>query len=240
MFIKSISYSVFSGLLLALGTPSTGIWQLSFVAFIPFLFSIDNQFNHGKDSFFQIYLLGFLFTYTYVVSCFYWIANMNLAAMFAAAAIYALVYSLFAPGIILAFKAKLNRTSLFLWIVFLWVTFETALSDIFLPIPSMALGYLISPLKTMIQISDITGVFGVSFWIIAINVLIFSLIKDGVKKTLPFLSITIFITLFLTGYGLIKLSDKADLGNSTISINTIYTSILSEDKEDKEARKSPE
>jgi len=155
--------------------------------------------------------------------------------MFAAAAIYSFVYGLFVPGIILGLKAGLSRTALSFWTVLLWVSLESVLSDLFVPIPSVAVGYLVWPLNTMIQISDITGVFGVSFWIMAVNVSIFALIKDGFKKTAPVLGVTILITCLIAAYGFMKLPQKSNCSRPAFSIAVVYTSILSEDKENKES-----
>ena len=157
--------------------------------------------------------------------------------MFVVAAFYALIYGLFAPGITLALKIGLGRTALSLWTVFLWVSLEVVLSDIFLPIPSIAVGYLVWPLNSMIQVADFTGVFGVSFWVIIVNVLIFSLLKDGLKKSAPFLGLTILVTSFIAGYGFVKLPVKSDSSRAFFSINTVYTAILSKDKKDKDSRK---
>jgi len=136
----------------------------------------------------------------------------------------------------LGLKAGLSRTGLSFWTVFLWLSLEVVLSDIFLPIPSLALGYAVWPLNSIIQISDITGVFGVSFWIITVNVMIFSLIKDGFKKTIPFFGAVILITCIIVGYGFVKLPVESNSYSPSFSINTIYTSILSEDKNKKDSR----
>ena len=240
MLLNSVICCLSSGILLALGTPSIGIWQLSFISFIsfiPLLFAVENQFYHGKASFCRMFFIGFLFSYLYAVSCFYWITNMSWVAMFVIAAIYALIYGLFAPGIALALKIGLGRTALSLWTVFLWVSLEVVLSDIFLPIPSMAVGYLVWPLSSMIQVADLTGAFGVSFWVIIVNVLIFSLLKDGLKKSVPFLGVTVLVTCFIAGYGFVKLPVKSDSSRASFSIDTVYTAILSKDKKDKDSRK---
>ena len=230
MWQNPFIYSLISGVLFALATPSIGIWQISVVSLVPFLFAVEYQFSKGKSSICRMYCLGFLFSYTYAFSWFYWITNLNWAATFAAPAVYALVYSFFAPGIILALKAGLRRISLSLWIVCLWVSLEVLLSDVFLRIPSMAVGYAVWPFEQIIQVADITGVFGVSIWVVAVNVLIFNMIKSGFRKSTPFFAATILITCFFVGYGSVKLYCKRDSAENSFSIDTVYTSFLSEDK----------
>jgi len=233
MLLKSIIYAVFSGLLFFLASPTIGIWPISFIAFVPLLIATENQFNQQNTSFLKIYFIGFTFSYIAAISCFYWIANMSWLAMVAATTIYAIVYGLFVPGVILGYKAKLRKIALSLWIVFLWISLETLLSDLILPIPSMAIGYFIWPFSSIIQISDITGVTGVSVLIITSNVVFFSLIKHGLRKSLSFMVLAILMTCLLGGYGYINSTQKLSTEGPFFSINTIYTSILSKEKNNK-------
>ncbi len=237
MPFNSIAYCLLSGILLALSTPLSGIWQLSFVAFIPFLFAIENQFQLGNTSLYRAYFLGFVFSYLYALSNLYWIMNMSWLAMFAATTLYAIIYGLFAPGIILGLRAGLHGLIFSLWTIFLWLSLEIFMSDVFFRFPSLAIGYLAWPCHNLIQIADVTGVFGVSFFIITVNILIFRLIKDGFKKNISFLVITIVIACFPAGYGFPKLSSTSNTSSPAISTNIIYTSFLGTDKKNKTDRK---
>ncbi|WDP90737.1 MAG: apolipoprotein N-acyltransferase [Desulfobacter sp.] len=226
-----------SGILLGLGTPSIGLWQFSFFAFIPLLTAIQYQFDKERISFWAMYGLGVLFSYIYASFCFYWLSNLSLSAMFAVPAIYAVVCGFFVPGVILGMKSRLKNVGLYLWMVFLWVSLEVILSDTFFAIPSIALGYLLWPVTPMIQTADITGVFGTSFWILLVNVLILSLFQKGLKRSLILFSIVLLITIVIAGYGQVKINQKKIPKCPSITINTIYTSVKTKDKEKRKSRK---
>jgi len=231
MPLKSLIFCLLSGLLFTLITPSFGFWPLTFIVLVPLLFITETR----SASFLQLFFVSFIFSYAAASSCFYWIANMSWLALIANSTIYAIGYGLFLPGVALGDRAGLSRITLSLWTVCLWTSLEVLLSDLYLPIPSMAIGYFAWSLKSIIKIADITGVFGVSLWIAAINVLIYSLIKCGIRKTAPLFIIVIIVTCGLYTYGKSGFSSGDKAGEQKVSVDVVYSSVKSEEKKSKES-----
>ncbi|TKB05737.1 apolipoprotein N-acyltransferase [Desulforhopalus sp. IMCC35007] len=222
-----------SGLLLTFVTPSFGLWPLIFFAFCPLFFAIEKLTDHNSYSLAKCYGSGVVFGFIFSMSCFYWISNLSLLTMLAVTLAYALIYGLFVPGVVIGKKNGLDGTSQALWTICLWVSLEVLLSDVFWPIPSIAIGYGLWSAAELIQLADITGVFGISFWVLAVNLVVFVVIKQRIKKNITFIGLVILATLFIVGYGLERKSWYRDQFHKKESfrINSIFSSVLTEDKQ---------
>ena len=69
--------------------------------------------------------------------------NKSFVAVLPTAALFACLYGLFAMGTLLGLEAGLKGSLLSLWTACLWVSLEVLGSDLFLPLPSLAIGYLV-------------------------------------------------------------------------------------------------
>ncbi len=223
-----------SGALLALCCPSFGYWPLVFVALVPLLYALEDEFETGQAGYRGIFLKGFVTGLFYTLSLSFWIAHMSVLAVPPTAALFACFHGLFAAGILLALKAGLKGLMLSLWTVLLWVSLEVLGSDLFVPIPSLAIGYVLWPIPLLIQVSDFTGVFGVSFWIISVNVFVLHLARHGFRRNVPWALVVLSMSFFLVGYALSKYSvrTRVPVNRSSIAINLVHTAVTSEYKED--------
>ncbi|MCK4787693.1 MAG: apolipoprotein N-acyltransferase [Desulfobacteraceae bacterium] len=227
-----------SGVLLALCTPSFGCWPLVFVAFVPLLYALEDEFQSGQATYGRVFVKAFVTGLFFTVSYYFWIAHLNVLAVPPAASLFACLYGLFAMGVLLGLEAGLKGSLLSLWVACLWVSLEVLGSDLFLPFPSGAIGYSVWSFPVLIQIADITGVFGVSFWIIIINVLIVRWMRDGFRANVPWTMVVLTITFFLVGYGISKYSCQAGVPGtgSSIALNLVHTAVTTEYKEDPDLR----
>ena len=227
-------YYCLSGILLALCTPSFGYWPLVLVAVVPLLYALEDEFRSGHATYGRLFLKGFVTGFFFTVSLSFWIVQDSFLAVFPTAALFACLYGLFAMGTLLGLEAGLKGFLLSLWTVCLWVSLEVLGSDVFLQLPSLAIGYVFWSFPMLIQIADITGVFGVSFWIIGINVLIFRWMRNGFRSDVPWALVVLVITFLLVGYGFWKYSPQAAVPGkgSSIAINLVHTAVTTEYKRD--------
>lgn len=155
---------VFGGLLLALSFPpvsAPGLGWLAWVALVPWLATVAG--SKGWSSFVQSYLFGLAFFL--VGTC--WIGHVTLGGL-AVLTAYLAVY----PALLGLLACRLRsrwRLPFSVTVPFLWVGLEYIRGILFTGFPWLFLGYSQFNLLTLIQASDLVGVYGISFLIVAVN-----------------------------------------------------------------------
>jgi apolipoprotein N-acyltransferase len=177
--------SIFSGLLLTASFPNIGISPLVWIALVPLLLAI-----RGLSPF-SGFRLGLLTGVTHYLSLAYWLGyTMNtygglpwiiaVPIVFLLAGYLALYIAVFCT--VLCTFGRKPLVGLLL-IPLLWVMLEYIRSFLLTGFPWGYLGHTQSKLLHMIQISDITGVYGISFLIVAVNAALFMGCLAVWKKT---------------------------------------------------------
>jgi apolipoprotein N-acyltransferase len=215
---RTIFWGLLSGVLLFLSFPKFGTGLLAWIAFIPLLNALKAKTPY------QGFLTGFLTGFSAHIGIIYWIAYVvvnygylpipvGIAVMLLLSAYLALYVALFAAGVVY-FHAR--GVSPILAAPLLWTSLEFAKSHLLTGFPWENLGYSQYLFTPLIQAAEITGVFGLSFAIIFINVVIFNVFHfrwsgtDGIRR---FRRIAAEITagcvlmMVLFGYGIFRLSD---------------------------------
>ena len=162
-----LTLSVLSGILLILTMPPHSLAPVAFIALVPLLLAV--LFARTKvRAFFLSLCCGALFfvgTFSWVtyVKNFNWLHFVILLPLF--------VWYYGAFGLLLKFLAERLGISAALWSApFIWVVFEYARSHFFfLALPWALLGHSQYQHPMLIQISAVTGVYGVSFLIVSVN-----------------------------------------------------------------------
>lgn len=164
-----------SGLLLTASFPKFGISWLAWFALVPLLISLRDV---SSKSGFQ---LGFLAGSIHYLTLVYWLIHTmqsygHLPLVLAVTVL--LLLSFYLAVFIALFSAVLVRTApkpiaCFFMIPVLWVMFEYVRSFLFSGFPWELLGYSQYNRLTIIQASDILGVYGISFLIALSNAAIF-------------------------------------------------------------------
>jgi apolipoprotein N-acyltransferase len=176
---KDIILSVISGALLVLIFPPFDFFPLAWVALIPLLIALVDK--RLTTSFFLGTFTGFL----YFIGTIYWVYNSmyfygRIPAVFSVFILMALcLYLGLYVGIFSVLFNYLTRYSRFpsLFIApVLWVTLEFLRTYAFTGFPWSVIGYSQYKFLTLIQISDITGVYGVSFFVVALNGALFDVL----------------------------------------------------------------
>jgi apolipoprotein N-acyltransferase len=214
---KDIIRSIFSGLLLVLIFPPFDFYPLAWFALIPLLISLT-----GKKLTSSLFL-GILTGFIYFIGTIYWVyhsmyyygnipAILSVLLLFLLCLYLALYIGIF--SVLFTYLSKRSRFPALFIIPVVWVSLEIMRTYIFTGFPWSVLGYSQHKFTTVIQLADITGVYGVSFLITAVNGALFDIFHWPKKvsrmplfghwhMTLGLLSL-VFAILFSLFYGMWK------------------------------------
>jgi apolipoprotein N-acyltransferase len=164
--------SFISGLLVVLCFPTIDFFFLAWIALVPFLISLYNK--NPREAFYA----GIIFGVPYFFGTQYWIYHSinhyggvpflaSIAIIFLLCLYLSLYTGIFALLFSLNFKS--SRLPVPFFAPSLWVALEFLRSYVFTGFPWSSIGYSQYKFLSIIQIADITGIYGVSFLIIAVN-----------------------------------------------------------------------
>lgn len=179
--------SAFSGLMLVFAFAPYDLYGLAWVALVPFFLAIEGMPAGGAAR------AGFTMGMFYFFGTTYWIyhsmhdyGGMSLLASLAAVIALAAYLSLYTTAFAALYAAKIRHTKLPALLVapVLWVSLEYLRSYLLTGFPWSTLGYSQWNFLKIIQIADITGVYGVSFLIVAVNAAVadFFLIRRRTRR----------------------------------------------------------
>jgi apolipoprotein N-acyltransferase len=186
---KKILLSIISGILLGLSYPPFPLGFLAFVALIPLLFIYEDV----KSSL-EVFKYSVISFFIFSVITLYWVGAFNKAqdkyllitgvALFIVTPIWLYIAIWFFSLV----RKEFGRTISLIAFPFIWVGWEYVLTRIEIGFPWLTIGHTQSYDLTAIQFASITGVFGISFWIITINILLFYLIHKTINKEWKWIS----------------------------------------------------
>src|SRR5690554_345307 len=177
-FLQKLFYAVFlplcTGLLLGFSAIPSEYYYFSFVAFLPLLFASDYAMAHAKP------LLVFAFQVllalvTYFIMSFYWVlqtANMG----FLVAIVYIIPFVLLVSFYVY-FKKTYPKFAA-LYFIAAWLTAELIQANFQLGSPFFNLGNNLGANHKLIQWYEYTGGAGGTLWILIVNFLLFSFIRN--------------------------------------------------------------
>lgn len=168
-----------TSVLLGLSFPPLQMGILACIGFVPFLFLSDSITSFGKY-FRYSYFTFFLFS---LISL-YWVGGFTHGKdpylMIAGTALFfwePLVLSL--PAMLYYFiKRSINNRFSVISFPFIWITMEWLYALGELAFPWLHIGNTQTYQLDKIQFADTTGVYGISFWIVVINILIYYFIRQ--------------------------------------------------------------
>lgn len=214
--VKPICLCLLSAVLLILSFPRCNIWAFAWFGFVPLLFVIRNKSK--VKAFLLSYLTGVIFWSVTI----YWLIHVTLPGTIILILYLSLYFGIFGLTYNLSFdrlrtlregrssgvEAQLTTYN-FLTIPALWVSLEYARSHLLTGFPWALLGYSQYLNLPVIQIADITGVWGVSFLVMMVNVLIKQVIGDRLwvvgKRTKNIILLPILLLTLSLGYGYYRL-----------------------------------
>jgi apolipoprotein N-acyltransferase len=192
-----------SAALLRLSFPKPGLWICAWLALVPLFFALEKQ--KGAKAFFVSFFCGYIFFATTV----FWLMHVTWTGMFVVAAYLALYVAVFGR-IVAAYQAKgLSFGQRLLFVPALWVSCEFVRSYFLLGFPWALLGNSQASDLLAIQAADITGVYGVSFIVVFVNVFLFEFVRSLPRKPLSFKAtvVPVCVVLAWMGYGAYRLAE---------------------------------
>jgi apolipoprotein N-acyltransferase len=201
-----IPLALLSGLVLAASFPSLEIAPLAWVGLVPLLLAIRGR--SPRAAFALGWVTGTVF---YVVTC-YWIVYtighytalpVALAAVLLVlmASVLACYHGAFAAGVAWFERRRLPAV----WLgPALWVTLEWLRGWFFIGFPWAALGYSQYRFHSLVQMAEVTGVYGVSAVLVLFNLVVAAVLVTrgaGARRNLPALATLTALLVALIGFG---------------------------------------
>lgn len=187
--------AVGSGALMFLALPPINLFFLAWVGLIPLWIALEKPHGRGFGE-------GFAAGLTFNLGCLYWLAlNSGTTPLINAASLVITVVLLAIGWGVAAwsFCRLYERFGRRAWIVapFMWAAWEGWLSnlgELAFPWPLLALTQ--TNFEAVLQVMEYTGIWGVSFWVVAVNVVILLIWKGNsrIEKRIAFF---IFIVLII-------------------------------------------
>jgi apolipoprotein N-acyltransferase len=215
---KDLILALSSGLLLVLAFPPLNVYPVAFIALVPLLLSLQ-----GKDLKAAFYL-GMMSGFIYFLGTVYFVSHsmhvygyVPVVITLFAVVVLCMYLALYVGVFSLLFRYLRDKSQMPASIIapLLWVSLEFLRTYALTGFPWSVLGYTQYTFLTLIQIADITGIYGISFLVVAVSGMLSDIIlyrreqnskSPGVRwpvaASIVFTSIIIIFTLF---YGVAKL-----------------------------------
>jgi len=183
--------AVSSGVLCFLAFPPLEWAVLGWVALVPLLYMFRYELS-VKEAFFYPFLSGVVF-----FSCLlYWLSGVTIPGMIVLILWLSIFYGVFGLGVRYVFRSSMN----FLAIPLLWVILEYARGCLLTGFPWGFLGYSQYTNVSLIQITDLTGTYGVSFILAAFNTALAAWSINS-KKKITYLVVALLLIITAVTYG---------------------------------------
>lgn len=224
---KHLFLSILSGILLTLSFPKIGIAVLAWVALIPLLISIDDQ-KPGPAFF-----LGLAFGLVHYSGLLYWIAGVmhnygHLPMVVSVAILLLLTIYLSLYTAAFAYLITITKRAGFSIIItspILWVSLEYLRSKLLTGFPWENISHSQYANLYVIQICDILGDYGLSFYIVLVNAVLAYFIhrqrtvRYRAKPLKPYLLALLVVTLVYWGYGFYRLKNIKEIAKMSPEIS---------------------
>lgn len=249
---NGILLSICSGILLVLSFPKFNFSILAWIGLVPLMAGIE------CESILRSFWLGFLSGIVFFLGTLYWIVNtmvnyghINIFLSYLLLILLSLYLSLYF-GMFCYILTAISRHDPILkgvFAPFIWVSLEYIRSRFLTGFPWASLGYSQFNSLKIIQISDITGIYGVSFLIVMVNAAVSYVIENfnnrggerillskrraGLNPRPVIISVMILSLCYI--YGLLRIDENISLENyaKPVSVKVVQGNIDQDQKWDK-------
>lgn len=204
---RYVLLSILSGLLISFSFQKFNLFFLAWIAFIPLIFCVLR--NNAKKALIYGFITGFTCSFINIFWMFPFLKTnvkffINTLIMSLIVWVFlSLFFSIWSALLSLSRK-RLKPILSSVFAACTWTALELIRTCFFTAFPWNLLGYTQASFVNIIQISDITGVYGVSFLIIFVNMLVYYLIFAEKEKR-KIIAIVLFVTIALPViYGFIR------------------------------------
>ena len=210
-------FAVLSGLLYFLSFPKYGNFVCAWLFLLPLFFALKNK--NTKDALKIGFIAGFIGSFgvvhwiIYSVH-FYGKVNIVLSVLIILLlAAYMSIYFIAFSAVTALFLRRQKIALVILSIPVAWVCLEYIKSRLFAGFPWENLGYSQYEILPLIQFADVIGVYGISFLIVFVSTIIFTVIsakeKIAIKTAYIFGAVALIVVLI--GYGCYRLDSFAQM-----------------------------
>ncbi|MHB8846509.1 MAG: apolipoprotein N-acyltransferase [Nitrospirota bacterium] len=216
---RTLALAVLSGALLAASFPSVDLTFLAWIALVPLFLALRGL--NAKEAFSAGMVSGIVFfggTIPWITNSIHSYGPLPLVPA-AFITLLLCTYCAIYPALFCAVVVHLRQSHpavVFLSAPAAWVMLELARTHLFTGFPWALLGYSQYRHLPVIQVADITGVYGISFLIALVNHGIAQLIGDR-RRYLP-LAAAAGVAIAVLGYGCFRLSAPAGTGSIRIAV----------------------
>jgi apolipoprotein N-acyltransferase len=213
--LKNASLAGLSGLMLTASFPSLMLDWIAWISFIPLLISLQDQppLNAFK--------LGFFSGLCHYGTLLYWIvvalSRYGGIPLIPSLAVLALliVYLALYPAFFAILFSMIHRFRLSSLLgAGIWASLEYARAHLLSGFPWCLLGYSQFTRLPLLQIADITGVYGISFVVILVNLILYKLLFRSLYERKKFLAAEAAVMVIMVGvtlvYGYFDLRQKSE------------------------------
>jgi len=231
MKVKDYLLASLSGLLLIASFPQWNLFALAWVSLVPLLCAV-----RGKDAA-QGCILGAVTGLVFNLGLVYWVTvsmttygKMNAALAVLVLLLFAAYLSLFiaAPAWCSCYVERRQGIAAAATLPFFWTAGEYIKAWFLTGFPWENLGYSQFLALPVVQIADITGVYGVSFLIVLVNGVMFVLLEAvSLKKTVPYklMAITGILLAAVVIYGRARLEHYDRQQGTSVSVALVQGNI---------------
>lgn len=209
--VRKLLLAGLSGLLLFFSFPMYGCGIVAWVALIPLFFALKDASPRAG------FRIGFLTGVVAYIGIFYWIVYVvvqygylpvyaGIAAMLLLAAYLSVYMACFAAGVVFL---KGKGVPLFLSAPLLWTVLEYLRSHLLTGFPWANLAYSQYLYTKIIQIADVTGLYGITYAVVLINSVLYDLLSERGHRRRLWVE-TVFAGVLVTailGYGHVRTAE---------------------------------
>lgn len=213
--MKRIVFAAIAGFILVFAFPPFDYGFTAWIALVPLMHALDGA---GKK---KAFLLGLLFGSVFFLGTVYWVVNsmyyyggvpvsVSILIMLLLVATLGLYTGLF--GLLFSMTSGVNSMFTLALAPCLWVSIEYLRGYVpYFGFPWILIGYSQTPYLPVVQIADITGVWGISFLIAAVNTAIYLFLKATLAKEmrLPVKEVLVIsaLLILIIAYGFIRIRE---------------------------------
>ena len=217
---KDLIFSLLSSVLLSFSFPPLRLGFLAYVALIPFFLLLEHK--NYKESMRWGFLTGLFMN----IGTLYWIVYPTVPGAIAAIIylpIFFVIYALFQTFL----RQRLGEKCLYWCIPFLWTGVEYLRSLGVLGFPWNSLAYTQGYYLSLIQYVSFTSVYGVSLWVVTINVIILLILKNfsNFKKIIIYFIALILLFIVPWIYGTIVIPDEEKAPEEQLRVGLIQGNV---------------
>ncbi|TAM38287.1 apolipoprotein N-acyltransferase [bacterium] len=214
---KGVFLAILSGLLLSFSFPSCNLSILAWFGFLPLFFRLRNK--SGLQDFLLAYICGVIF-WGFTI---YWLVHVTLLGTVILILYLSMYFGFF--GLIFSFACLLPAACCLFFIPSSWVLLEYARSHLLTGFPWALIGFSQYKNLAVIQLADISGVWGISFLVVFFNAALYLIWRGKMKSRISLICGAILILSLAYGFYKLNRGSTCRTDKATVRVAVIQGNI---------------